>query len=65
MTDNNQNTLPTVPSGKIGLLKEFFQFLNETKKWWIAPIIIFFVLLGILIILTEGSTVAPLIYTIF
>ena len=50
---------------KTGILKEFWEFLMETKKWWIAPIIIVLVLMGLVIILTEGSVVAPLIYTIF
>ncbi len=50
---------------KSGILKEFWEFLMETKKWWIAPIIIVLVLMGLVIILTEGSVVAPLIYTIF
>tara|TARA_B100000519_G_scaffold11119_1_gene8543 strand:- start:11944 stop:12057 length:114 start_codon:yes stop_codon:yes gene_type:complete len=35
------------------------------KKWWLAPIIIFLVVFGTLIVLTEGTAVAPFIYTIF
>ncbi|MBN2054854.1 hypothetical protein JW905_08025 [bacterium] len=62
--ESNTQTI-NIPTGKIGVMKEFLQFLKETKKWWIAPILLFFLLLGVLIILTEGSTVAPLIYTIF
>jgi hypothetical protein len=54
-----------VPEGKIGILKEFLEFLGETKKWWLAPIVIIMVLMGVIIVLTEGTAVAPLIYTIF
>ena len=46
-------------------LKEFFRFLKERKKWWLAPLIIIFVLFGILIFLTSSSALAPFIYTLF
>jgi len=46
-------------------MKELWQFLRERKKWWLMPIVIFLVLLGGLIILTQGSAIAPLIYAIF
>lgn len=51
--------------GKIAILSEFWDFLKVRKKWWLAPIFIFMVLLGALIIFTEGSAVAPFIYTLF
>ena len=50
---------------KISILYEFWEFLKERKKWWLAPIIIFLVIFGTLIILTEGTAIAPFIYTIF
>jgi len=50
---------------KIAILYEFWEFLKERKKWWLAPIIIFLVLFGTLIVLTEGTAIAPFIYTIF
>ena len=50
---------------KLSILREFWNFLKVRKKWWLAPIIIFLVLLGALIVLTEGSAIAPLIYTLF
>lgn len=50
---------------KLSIIKEFWLFLNVRKKWWLAPIIIFFLLLGALIIFSEGSAVAPFIYTLF
>ena len=50
---------------KISILFEFWEFLKERKKWWLAPIIIFLVLFGTLIVLTEGTAIAPFIYTLF
>ena len=50
---------------KISIISEFWQFLKVRKKWWLVPIIIFLALLGALIILTEGSAVAPFIYALF
>jgi hypothetical protein len=50
---------------KISILFEFWEFLKERKKWWLAPIIIFLILFGTLIIITEGTAIAPFIYTIF
>ena len=46
-------------------LKEFITFLAVRKKYWLIPIIIVILLLGGLIILSQGSAVAPFIYTIF
>jgi hypothetical protein len=46
-------------------IKEFWEFLKIRKKYWLLPIIIALVLFGGLIILSQGSAVAPFIYTIF
>ena len=46
-------------------LKELWMFLKIRKKLWLAPIIIVMVILGGLLILAEGSIVAPFIYTLF
>jgi hypothetical protein len=51
--------------GKLSILSELWQFLKVRKKWWLMPIVIFLVLLGGLIILTQGSALAPFIYAIF
>jgi len=48
-----------------GFLVELWEFMRERKKFWLAPIIIMLLLLGGLIILSEGSAVAPFIYTLF
>jgi len=47
------------------LLGEFWAFMRMQKKWWLAPLILILVLMGMLIILTEGSALAPFIYAIF
>jgi hypothetical protein len=46
-------------------LAELWAFLKERKKFWLLPIILFLAFLGSLITLTEGSAVAPFIYTLF
>ena len=46
-------------------LREFWEFLKVRKKYWLLPIIIVLVLFGGLIILSQGSAIAPFIYTIF
>lgn len=50
---------------KLSILSEFWDFLKTRKKWWLAPIIFIMLLVSLLIILTEGSVVAPFIYTLF
>jgi hypothetical protein len=49
----------------LALVGEFWSFLRVRKKWWLAPIVLVLVLFGALIVLTQGSAVAPFIYTIF
>jgi hypothetical protein len=44
---------------------ELWGFLKERKKFWLLPMVMFLFLLGALIVLTEGSAVAPFIYTLF
>lgn len=44
---------------------ELWDFLKIRKKWWLAPILIFLVLLGGLLVVTKGSALAPFIYAIF
>ena len=46
-------------------LKEFWDFLGERKKYWLMPIVIVLGLVGILIVLSQGTAVAPFIYTLF
>ena len=42
-----------------------WDFLRVRKKWWLTPIVVFLLLLSLLIVLTEGSALAPFIYTLF
>lgn len=50
---------------KMSILAEFWEFLRVRKKWIIAVIAFFLLLLGAVIVFTEGSALAPFIYTIF
>ncbi|NUO79900.1 hypothetical protein HUU05_07470 [candidate division KSB1 bacterium] len=50
---------------KLSILAEFWQFMRVRKKWWLAPIIIVMMLLSLMIVLTQGSALAPFIYTLF
>ena len=49
----------------LDLLKDLWGFMKARKKFWLAPIIFVLLLLGALIVLSEGSAVAPFIYTLF
>ncbi len=49
----------------IELLKDLWGFMRVRKKFWLAPIIVVMLLLGALIVLAQGSAVAPFIYTLF
>ncbi len=49
----------------LSFLKEFFEFLSERKKYWLLPILIVLALFGALIVLSQGTAIAPFIYTIF
>ena len=51
--------------GKLQIVTEYFQFLRQQKKWWMLPIVMLLVLLGLLVLFTQGSPLAPFIYTIF
>jgi hypothetical protein len=52
-------------SGKLSILSEFWSFLRVRKKWWLAPIIVLLLTLGLILVLTEGSALAPFIYSLF
>ena len=49
----------------MNFIKEFLEFLKVRKKYWLYPIVIFLVIFGCLIILSQGSAFAPFIYAIF
>lgn len=50
---------------KLGIARDFMRFLSTRKRYWLLPMAITLLLLGTLIALTEGSAVAPFIYTLF
>jgi hypothetical protein len=50
---------------KVSIVVEFWQFMRVRKKIWLAPIVIFLILLGLLVVFTEGSAIAPFIYALF
>ncbi len=50
---------------RFSIFRELWSFMRARKKWWLAPILVTMLLLSILIVLTEGSAVAPFIYTLF
>ncbi len=49
----------------MSIVTDFWQFLRERKKWWLLPMIIVLLLIGVLIVMTSGSAIAPFIYTLF
>jgi len=64
-TDRLRKTILGKKMSKLSILSELWDFLKVRKKWWLAPILILLLLLGGLIILTQGSALAPFIYAIF
>ncbi len=49
----------------MNFIKEFWKFLKVRKKLWLAPLILVLVILGGLLVLAQGSVVAPFVYTLF
>ena len=50
---------------RISILREFWEFLSQRKKYWLMPIVVLLLMLGLLLVLTANSAVAPFIYTLF
>jgi hypothetical protein len=50
---------------KLGIVGELWAFIRLRRKWWLGPIVLMLVLLGALMVLTQGSALAPFIYTLF
>ena len=50
---------------KLTILKEIFDYIKVKKKWVLAPILMFLLFIGVLILLTEGSVLSPFIYAYF
>ena len=50
---------------RLSIMKELWLFMRERKKWWLGSIFFLLIALGFIIVLTEGSALAPFIYTLF
>ena len=50
---------------RLGLVSELWAFLRVRKKWWLLPVITVLFVVGMLLVLAQGSALAPFIYTIF
>lgn len=65
MTDDEDTSLERMAAGKrTSVASELLTFLKENKKWWLAPIVLAVLVLGLLVVL-GGSAAAPFIYTLF
>jgi hypothetical protein len=49
----------------VAFIREMWSFLRQRKKYWLLPILLVMALLGVLIVMAQGSAVAPFIYTLF
>jgi hypothetical protein len=50
---------------KLSIISELWAFMRVRKKWWLGPILVMLLLLGLLVVFTQGSALAPFIYTLF
>ncbi len=50
---------------RASIITELWAYMKIRKKWWLGPIFLVLILLGLLIVLTQGSALAPFIYTLF
>jgi len=51
--------------GRMSVLSEFWEFLRQRKKFWLLPLVVILLLLGVVLVLTANSALAPFIYTVF
>ncbi len=66
LESGNERTFEELAAAEpeVGLLREFWMFLRDNKKWWLLPIILVLLAMGALL-LFSGSAAAPFIYTLF
>lgn len=62
--EKNKDFASQASEKRVGLAREFLDFLRDNKKWWLTPIVLSILLLGALMVL-GGSAAAPFIYTLF
>jgi hypothetical protein len=48
-----------------GITRELWSYMKVRKKWWLLPIIVLLLLVGMLLVFAQGSVLAPFIYTVF
>ncbi len=63
--ENEKKEIIPPEEENISLAAEFWEFVKHRKRYWLLPIVIVLVTLSLLIVFTQGSTVAPFIYTLF
>ena len=56
---------PFKQENKLSIVSEFWEFIKVRKKWWLGPIVILLLMMSLVIVMTEGSAVAPFVYTLF
>jgi hypothetical protein len=56
---------PSHSHSRFAIVSDLWAFLRVRKKWWLAPIVLMLVLVGALLVFTQGSALAPFLYTIF
>lgn len=61
----DDQTLIVKNKSMIETIKDLFAFLNHHKKWWLFPILLFLLLLGALVVYSQGTVVAPFVYSFF
>ena len=62
---NGRHGMAQAKGGRMSIFSELWAFMKVRKKWWLGPIVVTMLLLSALIVLTEGSAVAPFIYALF
>jgi len=63
-TEPNQEFIDQAEQARPGIVREFWEFLRDNKKWWITPIVLVLLVVGIFVYLSATSA-APFIYTLF
>ncbi len=54
-----------ITMSKLTMMRELWGFLRANKRWWLLPILVVLILLGVVLVLTEGSALAPFVYSLF
>lgn len=63
--NKDQNDIPLPPDAEPSTVRQLWMFLRVRKKWWLAPIIIFLLVISLALVLGASSPAAPFVYTLF